>query len=156
MILNVWWVGPPLLESNIIKYFQWHHSSYQLLHMGGTPWKSPFRIICGRHWWPKTLTLKPPHNPTCHVTKPAVAQIATSLWSYGEGAIWHRYKSTCKFQVEILLLLWGGVNIRDTSHTSQEPWPWNCESPKESVQGRPKMPPKSCVCSRVLKCSVKS
>ena len=24
--------------------------------------------------------------------------------------------------------------IRATSHTSQEPWPWNCESPKESVQ----------------------
>jgi hypothetical protein len=34
--------------------------------------------------------------------------------------------------------------IRATPHTSQEPWPWNCESPKESVQGRPNTPPKSC------------
>jgi hypothetical protein len=24
--------------------------------------------------------------------------------------------------------------VRATSHTSQEPWPWNCESPKQSVQ----------------------
>ena len=24
--------------------------------------------------------------------------------------------------------------VRATSHMSQEPWPWNCESPKESVQ----------------------
>ena len=24
--------------------------------------------------------------------------------------------------------------LRTTSHTSQEPWPWKCESPKESVQ----------------------
>jgi hypothetical protein len=27
-----------------------------------------------------------------------------------------------------------GLWFRVTSHTSQEPWPWNCESPKESVQ----------------------
>jgi hypothetical protein len=26
------------------------------------------------------------------------------------------------------------INLGATSHTSQEPWPWNCESPKESVQ----------------------
>ena len=26
------------------------------------------------------------------------------------------------------------VHLRATSHTSQEPWPWSCESPKESVQ----------------------
>ena len=25
-------------------------------------------------------------------------------------------------------------NTRATSHMSQEPWPWNCKSPKESVQ----------------------
>ena len=24
--------------------------------------------------------------------------------------------------------------VKTTSHTSQEPWPWDCESPKESVQ----------------------
>jgi hypothetical protein len=31
---------------------------------------------------------------------------------------------------------WGiiGEDLRATWHTSQEPWPWNCESPKESVQ----------------------
>ena len=28
----------------------------------------------------------------------------------------------------------GASVVRATSHTSQEPWPWNCESPKESVQ----------------------
>ena len=25
-------------------------------------------------------------------------------------------------------------NLRATSHTSYEPWPWNCDNPKESVQ----------------------
>ena len=32
------------------------------------------------------------------------------------------------------VLLWRSFYLRATSHTSQEPWPWNCESPKESVQ----------------------
>jgi hypothetical protein len=26
------------------------------------------------------------------------------------------------------------TSLRATPHTSQEPWPWNCESPQESVQ----------------------
>ena len=29
------------------------------------------------------------------------------------------------------------MHIRATSHTSQEPWPWHCESPKQASQGRP-------------------
>ena len=33
---------------------------------------------------------------------------------------------------------WGAqfswINIRVTSHTSQELWPWNCVNPKDSVQ----------------------
>ena len=29
---------------------------------------------------------------------------------------------------------WCKPALRVTSHTSQEPWPWNCESPKDSVQ----------------------
>ena len=36
------------------------------------------------------------------------------------------------------------VQVRATSYTSQEPWPWNCESPKEVPKGRPKALPKSC------------
>ena len=31
-----------------------------------------------------------------------------------------------------------------TPHTSQEPWPWNCESSKEVSKGYPKTLPKSC------------
>ena len=30
-----------------------------------------------------------------------------------------------------------GLVKKVTSHTSREPWPWNCESPKESVQRPP-------------------
>ena len=45
-------------------------------------------------------------------------------------------------QYDLRFLIWGSLLptsplvlwIRATSHTSQEPWPWNCESPKESVQ----------------------
>jgi hypothetical protein len=47
--------------------------------------------------------------------------------------------------------------VRATSHTSQEPWPWNCESPKENC---PKAIPthlqNHVVWSQTLKCSVKS
>ena len=34
--------------------------------------------------------------------------------------------------------------FRVTSHMSQEPWPWKCESAKESAKGCFKTPPKSC------------
>ena len=34
--------------------------------------------------------------------------------------------------------------LRATSHTSQETWPWNCESQKEVSKGYPKTLPKSC------------
>ena len=40
---------------------------------------------------------------------------------------------------------------------TQEPWPWNCESPKESVQRPlPTHLPNHVVWSRALKCSVKA
>ena len=43
-----------------------------------------------------------------------------------------------------------------TSHASQEPWPWNCESPKESVQRpSPTHLQNHVVWSRTFKCSVK-
>ena len=44
-----------------------------------------------------------------------------------------------------------------TSHTSQEPWPWNYESPKESIQ-RPSqhIPQIHVVWSQTLECSVKA
>ena len=37
--------------------------------------------------------------------------------------------------------------IRATSHTSQEPWPWNYESPKESAQRPFQGPSKISLCS---------
>ena len=36
------------------------------------------------------------------------------------------------------------ATLRATSHTSQEPWPWKCESPKKVSKGSAKIPPKSC------------
>ena len=33
----------------------------------------------------------------------------------------------------LILLSWAIVLLRATAHMSQEPWPWSCESPKESV-----------------------
>ena len=47
--------------------------------------------------------------------------------------------------------------VRATSHTSQEPWPWNCESLKASVQRAvPTHLQSHVVWSRILKCSAKS
>ena len=52
-----------------------------------------------------------------------------------------------------LVLSW----IRGSFHTSQEPWPWSCESPNESVQRLSQRHPKNHVLwSQTLKCSVKS
>jgi hypothetical protein len=49
------------------------------------------------------------------------------------------------------------VYVRATSHTSQEPWPWSCESPEESVQRPCQSHLQNHVAwSRTLKCSVKS
>ena len=51
---------------------------------------------------------------------------------------------------------WCLCKLRATSYTSQEPWPWNCESPKESAQ-RPSQDTSRLfvVWSRILTCSVK-
>ena len=38
----------------------------------------------------------------------------------------------------------GWFVVRANSHTSQEPWPRNCESQKKVSKGRPKTLPKSC------------
>ena len=40
--------------------------------------------------------------------------------------------------------------IRATSHTSQELWPWNCKSPKESVQRLSQHTSKIMPCDRAL------
>jgi hypothetical protein len=51
---------------------------------------------------------------------------------------------------------WCKQPLRATSHTSQEPWPWNCESPKESVQRPSQVTLQNhVVWSRILTCSVK-
>jgi hypothetical protein len=52
---------------------------------------------------------------------------------------------------------WTDRPLRATSHTSQEPWPWNCESPKEKCS---KAVPTHLqnhvvVWSRILECSLK-
>ena len=49
-------------------------------------------------------------------------------------------------------------HMRATSHTSQEPWPWNFESPKETVQKAivPTHPQNHVVWSRALECCVKT
>ena len=46
--------------------------------------------------------------------------------------------------------------VRATSHTGQEPWPWNCESPKESCsKAVPRHLQDHVVWSQTLECSVK-
>ena len=54
-----------------------------------------------------------------------------------------------------MLKLQGGL-LRATSHTGEEPWPWNCESPKEIIQ-RPSQDHLHyhVVWSWIPKCSVK-
>ena len=39
----------------------------------------------------------------------------------------------CRSTRDLLLKTHSRQWVRATSHTSQEPWPWTCESPKESV-----------------------
>ena len=48
---------------------------------------------------------------------------------------------------------WRSIDQVASSHTSQELWPWNSESPKESVPRHVRI---HVVWSRALKCSVKS
>jgi hypothetical protein len=50
------------------------------------------------------------------------------------------------------------VNLTAISHTSQEPWPWNYESPKEKCPKAivPTHLQNHVLWSRILKCSVKS
>ena len=79
-----------------------------------------------------------------------------------EGLFWERYivKAQIMFEGHWKLHSWTlittYVHVRATSHTSQEPWPKNCESPIESVQ-RPSLHLQHhVVWSWTLKCSVKS
>ena len=82
------------------------------------------------------------------------------------------YATTTKQTWETLALtsLWGeplgtisqnasvskSTPVRATSHMSQEPWPWNCKSPKESVQGRPKTPSGSSLAKIVEQRAIKN
>jgi hypothetical protein len=57
---------------------------------------------------------------------------------------WYNSQGICAVWTEIE---WkeNVYSIRATSHTSQEPWPWNSESPKESIETPSQhTPPKSC------------
>ena len=79
-------------------------------------------------------------------------KISTCLWLMMDTWL---LMTGAKFQDEQCFMV---LDIRATSHTSQELWSWNCESRKESVriEGGPNTPPKLCsvVWSRTLKCSV--
>ena len=59
----------------------------------------------------------------CNIWKPFKVTIVYGLVRPNRMVVWHHThmkKKTLKA-------------LRATSHTSQEPWPWNCASPKESV-----------------------
>ena len=65
---------------------------------------------------------------------------------------WYGYRSVW----ESLLLKWTG-GLRAISHMSQEPWPWNCESPKEKCpKAIPRHLQNHVVWSWIFKCIVKS
>ena len=51
---------------------------------------------------------------------------------------------------------WCKLALRGTSHTSQEPWPWNCESPNESVQGASQDTSKIMLCGHIPSSVVRS
>ena len=71
---------------------------------------------------------------------------------------WASYKDCgSRFRTSAILYPAYGEELRVTSHMSKELWPWNCESPKESVQRAvPRHLQNHVVCSQTLKCIVKS
>ena len=52
------------------------------------------------------------------------------------------FSSTCTWWMYDNLAIFNEC-LRTTSHMSQDPWPWNCKSPKEVCKSRPKTLPKS-------------
>ena len=75
-----------------------------------------------------------------------------SLWGASYVHVDLAFTFRLRIQLESMKS-WFFTSLRATSHMSQEPWPWNCESPKESVQ-RPSQD--HVMWLRIFKCSVKS
>ena len=91
----------------------------------------------------------PPHY------SPSGSSVSTNYWFWDQShAMWHGQP----LRTHLSLSLWAHKPIlRATSHTSQEPWPWNCERPKRKCpKGVPTHLQNHVVWSRTLKCSVKS
>jgi hypothetical protein len=56
------------------------------------------------------------------------------IWAAFGHFLWGSHSHGSWLMCEVALIEIVSVTLtRATSHTSQEPWPWNCESPKESV-----------------------
>ena len=65
----------------------------------------------------------------------------SSFWHH---CFWTCVASTCR------IVSAPNLHSRVTSHTSQEPWPWHCKSPKESAQRPPQHT------SKIMKCDHRS
>ena len=82
------------------------------------------------------------YNIYCRLPQIYMLKLIVLIWdwslSFGRGTTDPILLWSTPAQISLL------VTPRATSHMSQEPWPWNCESPKESVQRSSKTPPKSC------------
>ena len=107
---------------------EWEVSSY-VCNNSPSPWQRGLKISMSGwflgHKWSKSL---------CFQVQPAHV-----WWSFGFFFINLKYISY--MTLKWLVLSWSLYELqvhrsvkRATSPTSQEPWPWNCESPKESVQ----------------------
>ena len=63
--------------------------------------------------------------------------IVVKLWFEIAKSTMHRNHYTSYRQLRnsyVWFKFCGCIELRATSHTSQESWPWHCEDPKESVQ----------------------
>ena len=98
--------------------------------------------------WALNIVGKWPHAQVEFVNQ---LTLTTCFISYNKRVL----SQKCPFKGQLILV---HVFLANTPHTSQEPWPWNCENPKESVFGpSPTPPPQNhVVWSWTLKCIVRS
>ena len=84
--------------------------------------------------WALNIVRKWPHAQVEFVNQ---LTLTTCFISYNKRVL----SQKCPFKGQLILV---HVFLANTPHTSQEPWPWNCENPKESVFGPSPNTPKSC------------
>jgi hypothetical protein len=119
----------------------WHFAS-NLLNLGKFRMQN-LRFESQFQMWISNIIRSPFMLP---LIKPQIREISRSEFVSNSGS---HISSQCIFfcRVDTVAikhsLNWIELFVGATSHTSQEPWPRNCESPKPSVW------------SRTLKCSVK-